>query len=66
MPDPWERTAVEDGTWAADADRAEMAGEDGVEVARNVEGLNAFKADGVSDEARAMVAGGGGVGGGQD
>jgi hypothetical protein len=43
-----------------------MAGEDGVEVARNVEGLNAFKADGVSDEARAMVAGGGGGGGGQD
>lgn len=55
MLDPWERAAVEDGTWAADADRAEMAGSDGVQVARNVEGLNAFKADAVSDEARAMV-----------
>ena len=37
VPDPWERTAVEDGTWAADADRAEMSGGDGVAVAKNVE-----------------------------
>ncbi len=57
VPDPWERAAIEDGTWAADADRAEMAGQDGVAVARSVEGLNAFKADAVSAEARAMVSG---------
>lgn len=57
VPDPWERAAIEDGTWAADADRAEMAGQDGVAVAQGVEGLNAFKADTVSAEARAMVSG---------
>ena len=57
VPDPWERAAIEDGTWAADADRAEMAGHDGVAVAQSVEGLNAFKADAVSEEARAMVSG---------
>lgn len=56
VPDPWERAAVEDGTWAADADRAEMAGEDGVAVAQSVEGLNAFRADAVSKQAKAMVA----------
>lgn len=58
VPDPWERAAIEDGTWAADADRAEMAGQDGVAVAQSVEGLNAFKKDAVSAEARAMVSGG--------
>ena len=52
MPEPWERTATEDGTWAAEADREEMSGGDGVEVARNVEGLNAFKKDAVPDELR--------------
>ena len=57
VPDPWERTATEGGTWAADADRAEMAGQDGVAVAQSVDGLNAFKADAVSEEARAMVSG---------
>ena len=55
MPDPWERAALEDGTWAADADRAEMAGRYGIAVAQSVEGLNAFKADTVSAEARAMA-----------
>ena len=57
VPDPWERAAIEDGTWATDADRAEMAGQDGVAVAQSVDGLNAFKADAVSEEARAMVSG---------
>ena len=52
VPEPWERTATEDGTWAAEADREEMSGGDGVEVARNVEGLNAFKKDAVPDELR--------------
>lgn len=34
-----------------------MSGGDGVEVAKNVEGLNAFQAGAVSDAARAMVSG---------
>ena len=52
VPEPWERAATEDGTWAAEADREEMSGGDGIEVARNVEGLNAFKKDAVPDELR--------------
>ena len=38
-----ERAAEKDGTWAADADAVEMAGGDGTEVARAVEGLHAFQ-----------------------
>jgi hypothetical protein len=43
VPEPWQRQAVDDGTWAARADALEMAGGDGTEVAKAVEGLHAYK-----------------------
>ena len=43
LPEPWEREATADGTWAATADAVEMAGGDGTAVAAAVPGLHAYK-----------------------